>query len=77
MDEGRRFHESCKVEGDSSGDVRCALIGLTAGLPQSRAVVNGALLILVKCGLTLKTQKCSGNASIKVLIWGIIWEAFG
>lgn len=54
MDEGRHFHESCKVEGDSSGNVRRALIDVAVGLDQSRAMVNGVTLILVKCGLKLR-----------------------
>lgn len=62
--------------GGSTGHVRSGLIDISPGLCQSCSG-NGAFLILVKCGLKHKTQECSGNASMEVLIWGIIWEAFG
>lgn len=58
------------------GHVRSGLIDITPVLHQSCGG-NGALLIVVKYGLKRKTKECSGNASMKVLTWGIIWDAFG
>lgn len=73
--EGRGCAEPAGGGGGSMGPVRSGSIDITPGLHQNCAG-NGAFLILIKCGLKHMTRECSGNASMKVLIWGIIWEAF-
>lgn len=79
MAEGRCYGEprEVAVEGwgaASSSHARHGLVDITPGLEQSSAG-NGAFLIPVKCDLKLKMQEGSGNASVKILIWEIIWEA--